>query len=79
MINWISISDCLPAEYEYVLLSYVDMHNTSIRYVPTVGFLKNNIWHTREGDVECNHPNFDYMREHKLTVTHWVYLPNAPC
>lgn len=76
--NWISTSNILPAEYEYVLVSYVDEYNPKMRYVPTIGCIKNNIWHTREGDIENDNLLFDYFKEHHLIPTHWMYLPNKP-
>lgn len=76
--DWISINDYLPDEYEPVLISYVDEYDQRMRYIPTVGCLKNNIWHTHEGDVENQNLSYDYFKFHHLIPTHWMILPKAP-
>lgn len=76
--DWININDCLPDEYELVLISCIDEYDLKLRYTPTIGFIKHNIWHTREGDIENNSLLFDYFKEHHLIPTHWAELPDAP-
>lgn len=66
--NWISISDYLPDEYEYVLINVVDYYNTKLRYIPLVGYMKNGVWFTRDG----------YTLQDDYIPTHWMSLPKKP-
>lgn len=76
--TWINVKDQLPAEYEYVLISYIDESDSHLRYIPSVGSLRNGIWHTKEGDMESSKLLFDYMKAHNFIVTHWMPLPKSP-
>lgn len=78
MKDWISFSQCIPDDYDYVLISYVDEYDQAMRYVPTVGYMKEGILHTREGDVENKGLVFNYFKEHHLIPTHWMPLPKPP-
>lgn len=79
MLNeWISVHDELPMEYDYVLISYVDNDNPRLRYVPSVGVYRNGSWSTRESSATQMTKSWDFEREFKVTITHWMPLPSAP-
>ena len=75
---WISFAKQLPEDYDYVLISYTDEYDSKIRYVPTIGYMKEGILHTREGDVENSVLVLNYFKEHHFIPTHWMSLPKPP-
>lgn len=78
---WISITEHLPEDYEWVLISYKDAYNSKLRYTPSIGTRVNGFWRTKEGDVYAkfkDYSTYDFEREHRVIVTHWMPLPSTP-
>lgn len=78
MTEWISVKDELPEEYDWVLVTYVDNKNRSLRYVLSVGSIRNGFWTIKESladpAVKCR----DFEKEYNVIVTHWMPLPYPP-
>lgn len=78
MTEWISVKDKLPEEYDWVLVTYVDSKNHLLKYVPSVGSIRNGFWTIKESladpAVKCR----DFEKECNVIVTHWMPLPYPP-
>lgn len=74
--QWNAISDKLPDDFEYVLISCVDEYNPRMRYIPIVGYIKNNMWYTYDCSSTNNMAN--YFKARHLVPTHWMDLPKSP-
>lgn len=81
MSEWISIEDKLPSENDdWVLISYVDESNSRLRFVPSVGELRNGKWITLESEIDSinRKDKIDFEKDYLVKVTHWVPLPLPP-
>jgi hypothetical protein len=69
--RWISVSDRLPIEYDWVLVSVVDWKNENMRLIPIVAERRKGRWTSQEdeGDLE---------KWFHVIVTHWMPLPEPP-
>jgi len=70
--RWISVSDRLPIEYDWVLVSVVALENKKMRLIPIVAERKKGRWASQEDDEG------DLERWLHVTVTHWMSLPESP-
>lgn len=81
MNDWISVKDKLPnrQDYDWVLISFVDATDDKLRFVPSVGELRNGKWVTKESDVDADYLNHnDFEKDFHVKVTHWMPLPKNP-
>lgn len=76
--KWISVTEELPFEYEYVLISYIDAINPKIRYIPSIGMYRNCSWTTKESIAEPASRQGDFEKNYNVKVTHWMFLPKSP-
>ena len=80
MQQWISIKDELPVNYDWILISFVDESNESLRFVPSVGEYRNGKWATKEDDAAYSDlvRSYDFEKDFHVKVTHWMPLPEPP-
>ena len=80
MNEWISIEDRLPESDDWVLISYVDESDSRLRFVPSVGELRNGKWITLESEIDSinRKDKVDFEKDYLVKVTHWMPLPLPP-
>lgn len=81
MVEWISVEDRLPTDLDdWVLISYVDQINHELRFVPSIGKLRDGIWVTLESEVDSlkRKEKVDFEKDYLVKVTHWMPLPDSP-
>ena len=77
--EWISVEDELPLQFEWVLISFIEMNNPRMRFVPSVGEYRNGRWSTKESDAASgNNIVSDFEADFNVKVTHWMPLPRRP-
>lgn len=73
---WIRVDDMLPSsDYDWVLISFVDVNNNKLRFVPSVAELKEGVWCPKE---TCHKNCFNFEKDYGVRVTHWMPLPKGP-
>ena len=81
MVEWISVEDRLPTDLDdWVLISYVDQINHELRFVTSIGKLRDGIWVTLESEVDSlkRKEKVDFEKDYLVKVTHWMPLPDSP-
>lgn len=68
-MEWISIDDRLPQDFEFVLVAVL-MHKSKDYGIPWVAHKINGEWDTVDGTR--------FEKDFGLTVTHWMKLPKQP-
>ena len=81
--QWYPVTDIqneMPREFDWVMISYVDDTDNRLRFVPSIGELRNGRWVTQESEVDSinRKDKIDFEKDYLVKVTHWMPLPDPP-